>query len=223
VKYDVKHFKVMARLDERTSKICRAMHGRIIPAEHLDKQTDKMLSSNTIEQKKASSIWPARPIYGKLPSNFGTPPYHFRCRTQIIPVYLQNDIIDGKKVTYADKKAGDIITHIDKTGVQRRVNHKTFNKLQKRHKISKAKLIGSLNSIDTIAPHSDPLKKDQVVTKSSNGVFMTFKGERLITAFSPSRSSKNYFKDNANMQQKQVIKWLKEKLISLLTKNQTTG
>merc|ERR1711879_436990 len=82
-------------------------------------QASKVLAAKNISEKKEAAQWKNDAHYGKLPSNFGLPPYHFRCRTEIVPVWLSTEEIDGKKVKYALKKKDDIITHIDNTGVQR--------------------------------------------------------------------------------------------------------
>ncbi|RAZ37948.1 hypothetical protein [Campylobacter hyointestinalis] len=30
-----------------------------------------------------------------MPKNFGLPPYHFRCRTEIVPVWIDEEEIEG--------------------------------------------------------------------------------------------------------------------------------
>lgn len=41
-KNGVKHYKVVARIDGRTSECCRSMNGRIIPASHLEAQSQNI-------------------------------------------------------------------------------------------------------------------------------------------------------------------------------------
>lgn len=91
---DIEFFKVMARMDSKTSAICRSMHGRLIPAKHLQKQAKKLLSAKSMADKKNAAVWMSDEYLGrsdKMPSDFGLPPYHFHCRTMIVPVYVNKN------------------------------------------------------------------------------------------------------------------------------------
>ena len=194
IKYNIKAFKVVARMDERTSDICRSMNGRIISAEHLQRQVDAILSAKSIGEKKAAAEWRSGYHFGKLPKNFGLPPYHFRCRTMVFPVNLFEDTIDGKKVRYADKNRDDAIVHIDKSGVQRRVKKHIYDKLKQKHKLKDKEIIGILNDIKYISPHSKI--HGRFIAQSGRGYVAVFEGEDVITMFPPTRGKK-YFNDNA--------------------------
>lgn len=219
LKYDVKHFQVKARMDDDTSDICRSMNGKIISAAHMKEQISNIVGASSIDEKKATAAWQTKPIYGKLPKNVGLAPYHGHCRTENIPVWLNEEEIDGKKVKFANKKKSDIITHIDKTGVQRRVDVRTFG--HSRTSISrqtpKKDVISALNSIEHIAPHKEFRKR--AVAKCSNGYFITFDGDYVYTIFKPTdkkgKSSLDaYFKKYAKQEQIEVIKWKNTQLIS---------
>jgi len=205
-KYEVEYFKVRARLDSRTSKICRSLHGRLIPIKHLSNQVDKLLSARDIGSKKDAATWKSDYHFGKLPKNLGLPPYHFRCRTMVTPVYLYEEDVDGKKVRFTDKKVDDVLVHIDKTGVQRRVKKSfwTHSSSSKYRDMQKKDIISALNSIKEIAPHKT--YHDRFVAKSANGYFLVFKDEELWTAFKPDKLD-SYFKKSANIDKKEVIKW----------------
>lgn len=84
----VRYVEVRAHMDERTTKICRSLHGRLIPIGHIQAQRDAYLAA--IERgnmEQAKNVWPMMEASteiggGKvLPGNVGLPPYHFRCRT----------------------------------------------------------------------------------------------------------------------------------------------
>ena len=85
-KYGVSYYKVKAVLDKRTSKVCIYMNNKIIPAEHLVTQANKIQSAKNIDQKKSAANWmtekqaAARLESNKttIPKGFGIPPYHFR-------------------------------------------------------------------------------------------------------------------------------------------------
>lgn len=211
LKYEVEHFKVVARIDKKTSIICRSMHGKIIEAAHLKNQVENIVGAKSIGEKKGAASWSSNPIYGKLANNFGLPPYHFRCRTEIVPVWLQEDVIDGKKVKYANKKKDDIITHIDKTGVQRRLqksNWKNHINISRQGNLEQKDIISALNSITEISPHKK--NPSRSVAKSSSGYFMVFEADELVTIFKPDK--KNYFNDFSIKDKKEIIKWKESSL-----------
>ncbi len=194
-------------MDDKTSKICRSMNVRIIEAKHLKKQVDKLLSAKSIQEKKDAATWKSDYHFGKLPKNFGLPPYHFRCRTMIQPVSVYEEEIEGKKVRFSDKDKDDIITHIDNTGVQRRVkkefwSHSNSSKIRN---VPKKDVISALNSIKEIAPHKDSYKR--FIAKSANGYILIFEDDKVITGFKPDKNIDKYFKKFANLDKKEVIKW----------------
>ncbi|EAI4415435.1 structural protein [Campylobacter fetus] len=208
-KYGVKHYKVVARIDNRTSDICRSMNGRIIPASHIETQSNNIQNAKDINEKKAAAIWRNEPFFGKiLPSNFGLPPYHFRCRTELVPVWINEEEIDGVKMKNTSPLSKDeVVKHIDKTGVERYANKKTFNHSisSNKRKISSSDSVKALNSILKIAPHKD--YQNRSVAISQNGYFMIFNGDYLYNIFKPSRNLEKYFKDSAVLNKVEIIKW----------------
>lgn len=94
----VRYVEVRAHLDERTTPICRSMHGRLIRLSTLQGQRDRYLAA--IERgnmEAAKSAWPmfdGKTTFAQgtrvLPGNVGLPPYHFRCRTVTV-AYLGDD------------------------------------------------------------------------------------------------------------------------------------
>lgn len=219
LKYDVKYFKVIAKMDHRTSAICRSMHGRIIPAEHLERQVDKILSAKSIDEKKDAATWMNKPFLGKnLPQNFGLPPYHFRCRTEVVPVWINEDEIDGKIVKYTEKNEDDFLRLIDNTGVERRITKQNWEQhisVSRKGKLKEKDIIAALNSIKEISPHAKD--SNRTVAKTQNGYFIVFDGDEIVTIFKSNNLDK-YFKNNANSVQKVVIKWDLERLKSQFIK-----
>jgi hypothetical protein len=89
----VQSVQIVAYLDDRTSEICRQMHGRIFPIEgYTDSQMQNQLTPPA-EQMHAS--------FGKHTSEIGTmlPPYHFNCRTTFIPYSSPKNLQDEVKNT----------------------------------------------------------------------------------------------------------------------------
>ena len=186
--HGVKHFRVTARLDDRTSVICRSMNGRIIPAQHIRTQIAHINSATTISSKKQAAKWYNTPFFGKdLPSDLGTPPYHARCRTQILPIFDKHtEEIAGKQITYyGDKHKDSLFEMVDNTGVQRRLSNKRWEHIQKHPNVTKRDIIAGLNSIKEIAPKQTDNQKS--VVKTANKLFIVFAGDKIVTAFKPNK------------------------------------
>ena len=206
-KEGMEYFKVIAVMDSRTSKICRSMNGRIIPAKHLKAQADRLLSAKSIQEKKDAAVWKSDYHFGKLPANFGLPPYHFRCRTMVQAVSVYDETIDGKRVYFSDKDKDDIITQIDNTGVQRRVKRDFWDHSTsaRERRVPKKDVVSALNSIKEIAPHKE--HHERFIAKSANGYILIFEGEKVVTGFKPNKNIDKYFKKHAVLNKKEVIKW----------------
>lgn len=213
-KYGVTHYKVVARIDSRTSQCCRSMNGRIIPASHIEAQSGAIQNAKNIAEKKAAAIWRSEPFYGKiLPKNFGLPPYHFRCRTEIVPVWVDESEVDGIKMSNTNPLSKDeVIKHIDKTGVERVLTKDNYygednHSLPLHKRASKSDIVRALNSINTVAKNA---KNDYINAFSDNGYFIVFNGDEIVTCFKPNENKKkafDYFKDVSEYDKKEVIKW----------------
>lgn len=207
-KNGVEYYKVVARIDGRTSECCRSMNGRIIPASHLEAQSQAIQNAKNIAQKKAAAIWRNGAFYGKiLPRDFGLPPYHFRCRTEVVPVWIDEEVIDGVVMKNTSPLNQDeVIKHIDKTGVER-VWKKDNTHIQKKHDTNPKDVIKALNSINTVAKNAN---NNYINAFSDNGYFIVFNGDEIVTCFKPNESKKksfDYFKDASEYDKKEVIKW----------------
>ncbi|MBE3607078.1 hypothetical protein CCAL13119_09090 [Campylobacter sp. RM13119] len=215
-KYGVEYYKVEAVMDNRTSPICRSMHGRIIPAKHIEKQADNITNAKNMADKKAAAVWKNAPYNDrsdKMPSNFGMPPYHFRCRTELVPVWIDDYESDGvaMRATTAPKE-DEILRHIDKIGVERVLDSKAANgnhglKDRVSERNFKQDIIKALNSITAVAPKKG--EENRLNAISQNGYFMVFDGNRLITAYKRD-NLKEYFKiKSATLNQEIIKSWWK--------------
>ncbi|WP_180384035.1 hypothetical protein [Campylobacter devanensis] len=207
-KNGVKHYKVVARIDSRTSECCRSMNGRIIPASHIEAQSKAIQNAKSIAEKKAAAVWRNGAFYGKiLPKDFGLPPYHFRCRTEVVPVWIDEEEVDGivmKNTSPLNKD--EVIKHIDKTGVER-VWKKSNMHIHKKHGTNPKDVIKALNSINTVAKNAN---NNYINAFSDNGYFMVFNGDEIVTCFKHKDGNKatfNYFKRVSIYDKKEVIKW----------------
>lgn len=95
----VEYVQVRAHLDEHTTAICRAMHGRIIAVSKLSDQRATYLDAvGRADMLTAKAAWKmhgakdAAALEGEktanLPAHTASPPYHFRCRS-ITVVYFK--------------------------------------------------------------------------------------------------------------------------------------
>lgn len=213
-KYGVKYYKVVAVMDSRTSAICRSMNGRLIPAEHIERQCDNIMNAKDMASKKAAATWAKEPYNGrsdKMDSNFGMPPYHFKCRTEIVPAWVDEYENDGVTMRASEALGKDeIIRHIDKMGVERVLTFANAN--DKKHsanllqRTSAAKIVSALNSITHIAPHANVEQKS--IAKTQNGYIIIFDGDKIDTIFptKDNQALKKYFEKYAKKDKIEVIK-----------------
>lgn len=213
-KYGVKYYKVVAVMDSRTSAICRSMNGRLIPAEHIERQCDNIMNAKDMASKKAAATWAKAPYNGrsdKMDSNFGMPPYHFKCRTEIVPAWVDEYENDGVTMRASEAPGKDeIIRHIDKMGVERVLTFVNAN--DKKHsanllqRTSAAKIVSALNSITHIAPHANVEQKS--IAKTQNGYIIIFDGDKIDTIFptKDNQALKKYFENYAKKDKIEVIK-----------------
>ena len=213
-KYGVKYYKVVAVMDSRTSAICRSMNGRLIPAEHIERQCDNIMNAKDMASKKAAATWAKAPYNGrsdKMDSNFGMPPYHFKCRTEIVPAWVDEYENDGVTMRASEAPGKDeVIRHIDKMGVERVLTFANAN--DKKHsanllqRTSAAKIVSALNSITHIAPHVNVEQKS--IAKTQNGYIIIFDGDKIDTIFptKDNQALKKYFENYAKKDKIEVIK-----------------
>lgn len=85
----ITHYRIVAKIDERTSKICRKLNGTKIPVKNSIEFRDKILSLKSPAEIKEFAPWVRetsvdRIDTSKLPLGLALPPYHYFCRTQVI-------------------------------------------------------------------------------------------------------------------------------------------
>ncbi|MBP3675111.1 MAG: hypothetical protein J6I71_01415 [Campylobacter sp.] len=212
-KNGVEYYKVVARIDGRTSECCRSMNGRIIPASHLETQSQNIQNAKNIAQKKAAAIWRNGAFYGKiLPKDFGLPPYHFRCRTEVVPVWIDEEVIDGVAMKNTSPLTKDeVIKHIDKTGVERVLDKKAaygehgLKDRLNRDKNLKKDIISALNSITKTAPKKG--EENLINAISQNGYYMVFDGNRLVTAYKRENLERYFNKNSVTLKQEIIKRW----------------
>jgi SPP1 gp7 family putative phage head morphogenesis protein len=101
----IEYAEIVAVLDDRTSPVCRHLHGRLIPMDALSAQKNKMLTAakslDTNAYKKAQPMLSGaseamvvlEPKTSKIVAQgIGMPPYHFRCRTTTVAYFEPADL-----------------------------------------------------------------------------------------------------------------------------------
>ncbi|WP_181565931.1 hypothetical protein [Campylobacter hyointestinalis] len=197
-KYSAPYYKVVARIDSRTSECCKSMNGRIIPASHIEAQSGAIQNAKNIAEKKSAAVWRSEPFYGKiLPKNFGLPPYHFRCRTEIVPVWIDEEEIDGKITKNTSPKAKDeLFRHIDSMGYERVAKSDIYTHGQSGYiKPSKTELISAMNSISDIKTSIHNPTRQVAISGKTIIIYQDDKVWTVIKKHSQN-SAKQYFKNN---------------------------
>ena len=133
----------------------------------------------------------------KMPSDFGLPPYHFHCRTMIVPVYVNKNEDTGERYTGV-KGDDEAVRHIDKMGVERNLHKGNYygdnHTVPLFKKVSIEKIIKGLNSIEKIATEKD----NRYIAKTSNNLIIIFNGNQIVTVLPfDKKGVEKYFKSNA--------------------------
>ncbi|PID36858.1 MAG: hypothetical protein CR993_03125 [Rhodobacterales bacterium] len=96
----ITHVQVRAHLDDRTTRICRHMHGRIIEVSKMRAQADAYLeAAGKRNEPAAKAAWTMHGAdadlsgipTSKLDKGTASPPYHFRCRTITVAYFGSGD------------------------------------------------------------------------------------------------------------------------------------
>ncbi|MDR1873546.1 MAG: hypothetical protein LBQ90_00825 [Synergistaceae bacterium] len=100
----VEYAEIVAVLDDRTSPVCRHLHGRLVPMSALLTQRDRLLSAaKNLDMAAAKKAQPMlsgaseatvllEPKTSKIVAQgIGMPPYHFRCRTTTVAYFEPAD------------------------------------------------------------------------------------------------------------------------------------
>lgn len=183
------YVQIVAKMDGKTTNVCRSMHLRVIKVATLKKQFDAIVNATSVDAAKEASnlsfskigVWSAT-----LPQNFGIPPYHMGCRT----------IIRQMSADQVERMS------LDEFGREYEVPDKdTYNKIKNKDghlKASREKSVENLlkDTLGSIAKEGvhkdDPTRR---VVLGSNGFAVVLdKNGKIKTIFKADRGL-NYFLD----------------------------
>ncbi|RMG80626.1 MAG: hypothetical protein D6712_17840 [Chloroflexi bacterium] len=90
-------YEFVARMDERTSTVCRNMNGRIFPLQDAIELKNKLYAATDPDEVKQITPWrkpeeledaEGNPLPNdEIPADMRIPPLHFRCRSRIRPIF----------------------------------------------------------------------------------------------------------------------------------------
>lgn len=118
---EIKTIRIKAVLDEKTSAICRRLHGTVISVERVNKQVNRYLKAarkqNKEAVKRAWPWWSDNDVERKLKTDrqvqtqikrgkIGLPPYHGRCRTRTVAEFQYEEF--DRNLSDADILGGAI-------------------------------------------------------------------------------------------------------------------
>jgi hypothetical protein len=182
------YMQVVAKMDAKTTNVCRSMNLRVIKVSTLKKQFDSLVNAQSVEAaKEASNIALSKlGVWSKeLPPNFGIPPYHMGCRTilrQMSSYQVERMTLDefGREYEIEDPK------------IYNKIKNKDDHLKASREKSVENLLKETLDSIAKEAVHkNDPTKR---VIWGSNG-FMGFldKNGKIKSVYKPKDGIKDFY------------------------------
>lgn len=195
----IEYVKVKAVMDDKTSDICRDMHGRIISVKRLVEQRDTILAAKSKMELMDAAQW-IDDFKGKtsdLPDGVGMPPYHWRCRT-ITVAYFEGLSDAGRPITYYDgaQKQKDTVAytvHDKRIGKEFILTDGAMEHIQSRHELDQEKIESAMRSISKWGENEN--ERGQWIAKSQNGVILAFRDNCVYTAFLPDNPD-GYFRNH---------------------------
>lgn len=206
--YETKFVRIRAKMDSKTTQICRSLHGRLIPVEHIMHQANGIINAKSPEEMMSYTDPHSNGVWSKkLPKNIGLPPYHFGCRTMIeeVPNALADEyMLDEFDRGYSmDKKAS--------IKIQNKKDHLKATKYKNTQEMIKS----TLESISKEGTHINDSSK-KVIFGSNGCILFADKNNNILSCYPPtSKNMLSYYEKYAityydkldNIMQR-IKKWL---------------
>ena len=187
------YMQVVAKIDGKTTIICRSMHLRIIKVSTLKKQFDAIVNATSVDAAKEASnlsfskigVWSTTP-----PPNFGIPPYHMGCRTilrQVSAAQMERMTLDEFDREY------EILDKDVYNKIKEKKDHLGASKAKSVEALAKE----TLGSIAKEGVHAGDQTKRTIL--GTNGFTAILdKNGKIETIFKADRGL-NYFNDHADV------------------------
>ncbi|MDR0468009.1 MAG: hypothetical protein LBG67_04075 [Campylobacteraceae bacterium] len=214
-----KYLQVVAKMDDRTTNICRSMHLRLIPIEHIKKQYDNIVNAKSVEEIKAATnmgLSQKGLFTPDIPANIGIPPYHFGCRT-----FLRQ--VDSTYIKDREKDQFGRLYKIRDKDVYNKIKNKDDHLKASREKSVENLMRATMGNIKLEGVHNN--EKDKRVILADNGflAFIDANGniETIFTTDRKYETPMEYFEKVTNQTYYdslkksniiKVIKWILEHL-----------
>lgn len=186
------YVQIVAKMDGKTTNVCRSMHLRVIKVSTLKKQFDAIVNATSVDAAKEASnlsfskigVWSATP-----PPNFGLPPYHMGCRTiirQVSAAQMERMTLDEFDREY----------EILNKDVYNKIKTKDGHLKESRAKSVEALAKETMQSIAKEGVHAgDPTKR--AILGNNGFTAILDKNGKIETIFKAGRGL-DYFHDNAS-------------------------
>lgn len=184
------YMQVVAKMDAKTTNICRSMNLRVVKVGTLKKQFDSIVNAPSVEAaKEASNIALSKlGVWSKeLPPNFGIPPYHMGCRT----ILRQMSSFQVERMTLDEFGREYEIPSVD---IYNKIKNKDGHLKASREKSVENLLRDTLGSISKEGVHADDPTK-RVILGSNGFAVVLDKNGKIKTSFKADRGL-GYFLDN---------------------------
>ncbi|MDR2905008.1 MAG: hypothetical protein LBU73_03535, partial [Helicobacteraceae bacterium] len=162
-------------------------------------------------------------VGAKLPENIGLPPYHFHCRTTVVPYSFSDYTIahsPGEVININGKEKEVLREYKDSTGYKRVITRNTREHWSEEEGYEKERpeeeeIVKAMKSIVEIGEKDD----GRLIARSKNDITLVYNGREVWTAIQHEngREAANYFKKEAvknitKIQKTALRKWLENLL-----------
>lgn len=201
------YMQVVAKMDDKTTNICRSMNLRVVKVSTLKKQFDTLVNAPSVEAaKEASNISLSKiGVWSKeLPPNFGIPPYHMGCRTilrQMSSYQVKQMTLDefGREYEVKDKVTYDKIR--DKKDHLKASNCKSVEELMRQ----------TLGDIAKEGVHENNGAK-RVIWGNNGFMAVLDKNGKIETLYKPKKGISDFYNTTNNVYYDKLEESFKQKV-----------
>lgn len=187
----IKYLRIVAKMDNKTTPVCRAMNGKLIAVADAMVQVNKIINAKSVtEVKAATNLNPdIKSLYDvNTPETVRVPPYHFGCRTVV--EWVANSMVAYLKVDSFNRTYEEL-----DAGITAKIREKHLSKT--RYKSPQEMVDATMSDIAKEGEHSN--RPGVRVVYGKNGCLAIISPDgKVETCFAPSRTT-SYYEKYANM------------------------
>lgn len=186
----IKYLRVVAKMDDKTTPVCRAMNGKLIAVADAMAQVNNILSAKSVaDVKAATNLNPdIKSLYNaNTLETVRVPPYHFGCRT--IVEWVANALVEDLKLDEFNRE------YLLEPNIIQKINKKHLS--ETRYKSAQSMVDATMSDIAKEGGHSN--RPGVRVVYGKNGCLAIISPDgKVETCFAPSRNI-SYYEKYANM------------------------